>query len=149
MILRELVGTAEVPGGAPLSLYRRGADYMISLGRNELMSTRMSGSEVALATMTLERLGNPPAPRVLVGGYGMGFTLRALLGATGSDADLVVAEITPDIIDWAHGPMAELTAGCFRVGFFFSFFGLIVSVLGFALSVPLPPSDFWPAVSAT
>ncbi len=112
MIPRELVGIAEVPGGAPLSLYRRGADYMITLGRNELMSTRMSGSEVALATMSLERLGNPPAPRVLVGGYGMGFTLRAVLANVGSDADIIVAEIVPDIIDWARGPMAGFTAGC-------------------------------------
>jgi spermidine synthase len=99
MILRELVGTAEVPGGAPLSLYRRGADYMISLGRNELMSTRMSGSEVALATM-------------LVGGYGMGFTLRALLAGVGPEADVVVAEIVPEIIDWAQGPMREMTGDC-------------------------------------
>ena len=112
MILRELVGTAEVPGGAPLSLYRRGADYMISLGRNELMSTRMSGSEVALATMALERLGSPASPRVLVGGYGMGFTLRALLAGVGPEADVVVAEIVPEIIDWAQGPMREMTGDC-------------------------------------
>ena len=112
MIPRELVGIAEVPGGAPLSLYRRGADYMITLGRNELMSSRMSGSEVALATMSLERLGNPAAPRVLVGGYGMGFTLRAVLANVGADADIVVAEIVTEIIDWARGPMAHFTAGC-------------------------------------
>ena len=112
MIPRELVGIAEVPGGAPLSLYRRGADYMVTLGRNELMSSRMSGSEVALATMSLERLGNPPAPRVLVGGYGMGFTLRAVLANVGPDADIIVAEIVPEIIDWARGPMAAFTAGC-------------------------------------
>jgi spermidine synthase len=112
MILRELVGTAEVPGGAPLSLYRRGADYMISLGRNELMSTRMSGSEVALATIALKRLGSPAAPRVLVGGYGMGFTLRALLAGVGPEADVVVAEIVPEIIDWAQGPMREMTGTC-------------------------------------
>ena len=112
MITRELVGTAEVPGGPPLSLYRRGADYMICLERNELMSSRMSGSEVALATMTLARLGKPPAPRILVGGYGMGFTLRALLAETGRHANIVVAELVPGVIEWARGPLAELTAGC-------------------------------------
>ncbi|MEO7378692.1 MAG: spermidine synthase [Sphingomicrobium sp.] len=112
MIPRELVGIAEVPGGAPLSLYRRGADYMISLGRNELMSSRMSGSEVALATMALERLGQPPAPRILIGGYGMGFTLRAALGAVGDKAEIIVSEIVSEVIDWAVGPMAEMTGDC-------------------------------------
>jgi len=112
LIPRELVGIAEVPGGPPLSLYRRGGDYMICLERNELMSSRMSGSEVALATMSLERLGGRPAPRILVGGYGMGFTLRALLAETGPKAEIVVAELVPGIIDWARGPLAELAAGC-------------------------------------
>ena len=112
MIPRELLGIAEVPGGAALSLYRRGDDYMISLDRNELMSSRMNGSEIALATMTLERLGSPAAPRILVGGYGMGFTLRALLADTGPKADIVVAELVPEIIDWARGPMAAMTGTC-------------------------------------
>ncbi|MBY9061845.1 spermidine synthase [Sphingomonas yunnanensis] len=112
MIQRELVGIAEVPGGAPLRLFRRGADHMIVLDRNELMSTRMSGSEEALGTMTCERLGGRPSPRLLVGGYGMGFTLRALLGRLGEDAEILVAELVPGIIDWARGPMAALTAGC-------------------------------------
>ena len=112
MIRRELVGIAEVPGGPPLSLYRRGGDYMICLERNELMSSRMSGSEVALATMSLERLGGRPAPRILVGGYGMGFTLRALLVETGPQAEIVVAELVPGVIDWARGPLVELAAGC-------------------------------------
>jgi len=112
VIQRELVGVAEVPGGAPLRLFRRGADHMIVLDRNELMSTRMSGSEEALGTMTCDRLSDRPAPRLLVGGYGMGFTLRALLGRLGANADILVAELVPGIIDWARGPMAELTAGC-------------------------------------
>ena len=118
MIQRELVGVAEVPGGAPLRLFRRGADHMIVLDRNELMSTRMSGSEEALGTMTCDRLGDHPAPRLLVGGYGMGFTLRALLGRLGADAEILVTELVPGIIDWARGPMVALTAGClddFRV----------------------------------
>ncbi|MBW6525874.1 spermidine synthase [Sphingomonas sp. RHCKR7] len=112
MIQRELVGVAQVPGGAPLRLFRRGADHMIVLDRNELMSTRMSGSEEALGTMTCDRLAGRAAPRLLVGGYGMGFTLRALLGRLGADAEILVAELVPGIIDWARGPMADLTAGC-------------------------------------
>ncbi len=112
MIARELVDTAPVPGGEPLRLFRRGADYMIVLDRNELMNSRMSGSEEALATMTLDRLGARPAAHLLIGGYGMGFTLRAALACVGGDARLTVAELVPQIIDWARGPMAALTSGC-------------------------------------
>ncbi|WP_425231170.1 spermidine synthase [Sphingomonas sp.] len=91
---------------------RRGGDFMILLDRNELMSTRMSGSEDALGMLTCARLARVVAPRVLIGGYGMGFTLRAVLRALGADAQVTVAELVPDIIDWARGPMAALTAGC-------------------------------------
>ncbi|QAY78343.1 spermidine synthase [Sphingosinicella sp. BN140058] len=114
MIPRELIDVAEVPGGEPLRLFRRGADFMIVLDRNELMNSRMSGSEEALAVMTCQRLaaaGNV-APHLLIGGYGMGFTLRAALAALGPKAQLTVAELVPKIIDWARGPMAELAAGC-------------------------------------
>ena len=112
MVPRELIDIADVPGGEPLRLFRRGADFMIVLDRNELMNSRMSGSEAALATMTVDRLGGRPAPHLLIGGYGMGFTLRAALGALGREARVTVAELVPEIIDWARGPMAALTAGC-------------------------------------
>jgi len=111
MTPRELLGTAEVPGGEPLRLFRRGDDFMIVLDRNELMNSRMSGSEEALATMTIARLA-VPAPHLLIGGYGMGFTLRAALSALGDRARITVAELVPDIVDWARGPMSALTAGC-------------------------------------
>lgn len=110
MTPRELLDTAPVPGGAPLRLFRHGRDHIIMLDRNELMNTRMSGSEEALARMTIERLGRRPAPHLLIGGYGMGFTLRAALTKLGKDARVTVAELVPQIIDWARGPMAELTA---------------------------------------
>jgi spermidine synthase len=110
MIARELLDTAQVPGGEELRLFAHGRDFMIVLDRNELMSTRMRGSEEALATMTLERLERAD-PHLLVGGYGMGFTLRAALAAA-SDVRVTVAELVPEIIAWARGPMAELTAGC-------------------------------------
>jgi spermidine synthase len=112
MVPRELIDTAEVPGGEPLRLFRRGADYMIVLERNELMNSRMSGSEEALAEMTIDRLGSKLMPRMLIGGYGMGFTLRKALAGVGAQAEIIVAELVPQIIDWARGPMAELTAGC-------------------------------------
>jgi spermidine synthase len=112
MQMRELLGTAQVPGGAELTLYRRGGDFMIVLGHNELMSTRMMGSEEALATMTCQRLAGRSAPHLLIGGYGMGFTLRAALGVLGADARITVAELVPEIIAWARGPMADVAAGC-------------------------------------
>ena len=112
MTPRELVGVADVPGGPPLRLFRRGGDFMIVLERNELMSTRMHGSEVALGTMTCDRLAGRPAPHLLIGGYGMGYTLRAVLGQLGADARVTVAELVPGIIEWARGPMAAVTDGC-------------------------------------
>jgi spermidine synthase len=112
MVPRELIDIAQVPGGDELRLFRRGADFMIVLDRNELMNSRMSGSEEALATMSIERIAERKAPQVLIGGYGMGFTLRAALAMLPADAQVVVAELVPQIIDWARGPMAELAAGC-------------------------------------
>ena len=112
MIPRELIGEAEVPGGAPLRLFRRGSDFMIVLERNELMSTRMHGSEVALGTMACDRLAGHKSPHLLIGGYGMGYTLRAVLGQLGPTARVTVVELVPGIIAWARGPMAAVTAGC-------------------------------------
>ncbi|WP_062733131.1 spermidine synthase [Sphingobium abikonense] len=112
MTPREYLGSAIVPGGQELKLYRRGGDHMIVLDRNELMSSRMSGSEKQLALMTIDRLRGGKPPHLLIGGYGMGFTLRAALGALSADARVTVAELVPEIIEWARGPMAELAAGC-------------------------------------
>jgi spermidine synthase len=112
MITRELIGTAQVPDGEELRLFRHGGDFMIVLGGNELMSSRMSGSEIALASETCARLTNRTNPKLLIGGYGMGFTLRAAQEILAKDATLVVAELVPEIIAWARGPMQELAAGC-------------------------------------
>ncbi|MEY2927689.1 MAG: hypothetical protein RL367_2166 [Pseudomonadota bacterium] len=112
MQARELIGTAMVPGGEQLRLLRRGDDFLIALDRNELMNSRMSGSEQALAVMTCARLRQGDAPHLLIGGYGMGFTLRAALAVLGAGARVTVAELVPEIIDWARGPMAGLTGGC-------------------------------------
>ena len=108
---RELLGTAQIPGGGELRLYKRDTDFIIALGANELMSSRLRGSEEALALMTCDRL-NTEAPHPLIGGYGMGFTLRAALVRLGPKARISVVELVPEIIDWARGPMADLTAGC-------------------------------------
>ena len=112
MIQRERIGTAQVPGGELLELYQHDRDFMIVLGHNELMSSRKWGSEEALATMSLERVKDAKRPHILIGGYGMGFTLRAALKALPADGRITVVELVPEIIAWARGPMAELAAGC-------------------------------------
>jgi spermidine synthase len=108
MIPRETLATARIPGGDTLTLVRHGTDHVVMLGRDELMGTRMRFSEEQLAELTIERLGKPDA-RLLIGGYGMGFTLRAALAALGPKGQVTVAEIVPEILDWARGPLAELT----------------------------------------
>ena len=108
MIPWSLIDTAQVPGGGELRLKRRGAEFAIMLGANELMNSRLSGSEEALATIACERVRGRKAPRILIGGLGMGFTLRAALAALGSDARIVVAELVPAVVTWARGPMAEI-----------------------------------------
>lgn len=109
---RELIGTAPIPGGDELRLFRREDEYTIALGGNELMSSRMSGSEEALATMICARLRDGASAHLLIGGYGMGFTLRAALALLGPGGRVTLAELVPEILDWARGPMAKLTAGC-------------------------------------
>ncbi|BDI61697.1 spermidine synthase [Qipengyuania nanhaisediminis] len=108
MLKRELIDTAEIQDGETLELYSHGRDFMIVLGRNELMSTRMQFSEEQLAEMTLDRL-EAQAPRILIGGYGMGFTYRAALSRVSESAQIVVGEISDKILGWARGPMAALT----------------------------------------
>jgi spermidine synthase len=87
---------------------RRGKEFSIKLGSNELMNSRLSGSEAALATLAAKQIGKVAKPVVLIGGLGMGFTLRAALGALGSKAEIVIGELVPAVVAWARGPMAEI-----------------------------------------
>src|SRR5690606_12972283 len=99
--------TAKVPGGTTeLRLKQRGDEFSIMLGTNELMNSRLSGSEQALAELVSARIAANAKPKLLIGGLGMGFTLRAALAHFSGDADIVVAEIVPEVIAWAHGPLA-------------------------------------------
>ena len=87
---------------------RRGAEFSIMLGDNELMNSRLGGSEEALATLACAKLSPGARSRILIGGLGMGFTLRAALGVLSSEASIVVAELVPAVVSWARGPMAEV-----------------------------------------
>ena len=112
MIPRELIATAPVPGGGdPLRLVRRGSEWSIMLGANELMNSRLSGSEEAMSTLAAARIVGVKTPQVLIGGLGMGFTLRTALQAFGARASIEVAELVPEIVDWAREPMAHLHEG--------------------------------------
>ena len=102
---------ADLPSGGVLRLMRRGHEFSIKLGVAELMTSRLFGSEEALATLAAEKLAGRAKPRVLIGGLGMGFTLRAAQAAFGAHAEIVVAELVPAVVRWARGPLAELFAG--------------------------------------
>lgn len=108
MLPRHELAKARIPGGEELTLISHGRDFVIMLGRDELMGTRMQFSEEQLAELTLTQL-QAKSPRVLIGGYGMGFTYRAALGALPAGGEVIVAEIVPEILEWAKGPLAGLS----------------------------------------
>jgi len=108
-----LLGTAIVPGeGAPLRLMQRGDEFVIMAGTNPLMNSRMSGSEEDLATLSWARIAGHTKPHVLIGGLGMGFTLRAALKTMPAEVRITVVEIVPEIVAWARGPLAHIFDGC-------------------------------------
>lgn len=103
------LGRAKVPGGGEFRLMQRGQEFTIFAGTVGLMSSRQSGSEEAMARIAAERLAGRARPKLLIGGLGMGFTLRAALAGFGPDAEIVVAELVPEIAGaWARGPLAEV-----------------------------------------
>jgi spermidine synthase len=109
MIPWSQIDTARVAGAdVELRLMRRGAEFSMMLGQNELMNSRLSGSEEALATLACRQIEAVKAPNLLIGGLGMGFTLRAALAVLGSEARIVVAELVPAVIAWARGPMKDI-----------------------------------------
>ncbi|ARS28026.1 spermidine synthase [Sphingomonas sp. KC8] len=113
MVPRVLIDTADIPGGGgQLRLIQRGAEFSIMLGNNELMNSRLSGSEEALATLSCEKILPRVRPQMLIGGLGMGFTLRAALAVLAKDAAVTVAELVPAVVAWAQGPMAHIFGDC-------------------------------------
>jgi spermidine synthase len=102
------LATATVPDGGELRLMQRGQEFSIMAGANELMNSRLSGSEQALASLACEPIRDRPKASILIGGLGMGFTLRAAQALLASDATLAVAELVPAVTAWAKGPLAAL-----------------------------------------
>ena len=108
MLARELLGESVTPDGKPITLSREGVSLIVRVGGVPLMSSRVHGSEEALAEVGCEGLRSRAERRVLVGGLGMGFTLRAVLDALAADAEVVVAELLPTIVEWNRGPLGPL-----------------------------------------
>jgi spermidine synthase len=104
----ELLGQTISPDGTVMKLTRRGDEYLVLADGAILMTSRMHGSEEALATFTCQHLRTLKQPRVLIGGLGMGFTLRATLDLLPSDATVVVAELVPEVVEWNRGPLGPL-----------------------------------------
>jgi spermidine synthase len=104
----ELLGETRTADGTLLALQRRDREYVILAGGKSLMSSRMHGSEEALATIGCRRARASARPAVLVGGLGMGFTLRATLDALPPEATVIVAELLPAVVEWNRGALAPL-----------------------------------------
>jgi spermidine synthase len=106
----ELLGQTRTPDGTDMRLTRRDDEYVILANGKPLMSSRMHGSEEALATLACGDVRTMERPRVLVGGLGMGFTLRAVLDLLPSDAVVTVSELVPAVIEWNRERLAALAA---------------------------------------
>lgn len=104
----ELLGQTLSPDGSVMKLIRRSDEYIILVDGAILMSSRMHGSEEALATFACQRVRALEQPSVLIGGLGMGFTLRATLDLLPQDATVVVAELVPAVVEWNRGPLGPL-----------------------------------------
>ena len=104
----ELLGQTETPDGSDIRLTVRDDEYVILVNGDTLMSSRTHGSEEALATVACRRVQSAERPRVLVGGLGMGFTLRAALDLLPPDAIVTVAELVAAVVAWNRGPLGVL-----------------------------------------
>jgi spermidine synthase len=104
----ELLGQTRTPEGEEMALTRHGTEYVILAGGQALMSSRMHGSEESLAMFACARARTLEAPCCLVGGLGMGFTLRAALDLLPPGATVIVSELVPALVAWNRGPLGSL-----------------------------------------
>jgi len=109
MIRWTLLDSVQAPGdGEHLRLLQRDTEFSIRVGNQELMNSRVFGSEQALAELACTRVADRPAARMLIGGLGMGYTLAAALAALKTDAQIIVAELVPAVVVWNRGPIGHL-----------------------------------------
>ncbi len=104
----ELLGRTDSADGTALKLVRRDDEYLILADGKPLMSSRVHGSEELLATAACRNAQKLQYPHVLIGGLGMGFTLRAALRILPPQASVVVVELVPAVVEWNRGPLGEL-----------------------------------------
>jgi len=108
MLAREILGEARTPAGDPITLAREGVALVVRVRNEVLMSSRVHGSEEALADVGCAGLTQRRRSRVLIGGLGLGYTLRAALDRLAPDAEVVVRELIPALAEWNRGPLADL-----------------------------------------
>ena len=109
MIPWKLLDTAQTPGdGSELRLYERANEFSIKVGKYELMNSRVYGSEDALGKLGCQKIAKHPRARVLIGGLGMGYTVRSALDELGDTAQVAVAELIPEVVQWNRGVLAGL-----------------------------------------
>jgi len=109
MIPWKLLDTAQTPGdGSELRLYERDNEFSIKVGNYELMNSRVYGSEDALGKLGCQKIAKHPRARVLIGGLGMGYTVRSALDELGDTAQVAVAELIPEVVQWNRGVLAGL-----------------------------------------
>ena len=107
----KIIDSVSTEDEGTLQLRQRGAkDFLITIGTQVLMNSAAHRSEVALGQIACAPLRHHPRPRVLVGGLGMGYTLRSLLDHLPATAQVVVAELNPVVVQWCQGPLAVLTS---------------------------------------
>ncbi len=106
----ELLGESHAPDGTALKLVRRDTEYLILADGKPLMSSRKHGSEAALAVAACRNAQTLKQPHVLIGGLGMGFTLRAALRVLPPQARVVVVELAAAVVEWNRGPLGELAS---------------------------------------
>lgn len=104
----ELLESTNLPSGEAITLSRRGDEYALRVENFELMNSRQSSSEEQLAVLAAERVGDLDRASVLIGGLGMGFTLRAALDSVPANAKVTVAELVPEVVEWNRKHLGHL-----------------------------------------
>lgn len=109
MTVWQLLDTALVPGSrSELRLRQRGAEFAIEIGGEELMNSRVHDSEDRFSQLGCALLSGRTRPRVLIGGLGMGYSLRAALESLPVEAEVIVAELVPEVVAWNRDQLGHL-----------------------------------------